>query len=118
LETTGLFDRRTFARMKRGSVLINTARGKLVVESDLVEALRSGQLSGAGLDVFEEEPPPANHPLFAFDQVVLAPHMGGADWLSCENMAAEAADCIVRLSRGEWPVGKVVNDDLKSDWSW
>lgn len=117
-ETTGLFNQRTFARMKRGSVLINTARGKLVVESDLIEALRSGQLSGAGLDVFEDEPPPANHPLFALDQVVLAPHIGGADWLSVENMASEAAECIVRLSRGEWPAGKVVNDELRARWQW
>ena len=116
--TTGLFNKRVFARMKAGSVLINTARGKLVVEADLIAALKSGQLAGAGLDVFEEEPPAADSPLFCLDQVVLSPHLGGADWLSSENMGIEAANCIISLFRGEWPAGKVVNAELQSNWKW
>ncbi len=76
-ETTGLIDARAFAAMKPGAVLINTGRGKLVDEAALIEALGSGRLAAAGLDVFADEPhvPPA---LAAFDQVVLAPHVGSA----------------------------------------
>jgi phosphoglycerate dehydrogenase-like enzyme len=117
-ETNRLFDRTVFSRMKPGSVLLNTARGGLVVEADLLEALRSGQLGGAGLDVFEQEPASAANPLFQLDNVVVSPHLGGADKLSQHNMAIEAADCIVKLSRGEWPAGAVVNDELRENWKW
>ncbi len=117
-ETNRLFDRTVFARMKPGSVLLNTARGGLVVEADLIEALRSGRLAGAGLDVFEREPALADNPLFQLDNVVVSPHLGGADKLSQQNMAIEAADCIVKLSRGQWPTGAVVNDQLREKWKW
>jgi D-3-phosphoglycerate dehydrogenase len=63
--------------MKRGAILINTARGELIDEADLIEALRTGQLSGAGLDTFSGEPPSANNPLFHMDQVVATPHSAG-----------------------------------------
>jgi D-3-phosphoglycerate dehydrogenase len=116
--TEGLFNTSVFARMKPGSVLINTARGKLVVETDLIAALESGHLSGAGLDVFEEEPPARSNRLLQLDQVVAAPHIAGADQLSMEAMGVEAADCIVRLQRNEWPEGAVVNAELKSTWRW
>lgn len=75
--TRHLLDRQRLARMKRGAFLINTARGPVVDESALVEALGSGHLAGAGLDVFEREP--AVHPgLLGSDRVVLAPHLGSA----------------------------------------
>ena len=117
-ETTGLFNREVFARMKEGCVLINTARGKIVVEADLVEALKAGPLFAAGLDVFEQEPALPDNPLFELDNVVVSPHVAGADKLSQENMAIEAADCIIKLHSGEWPVGAVVNDDLRKNWKW
>ncbi len=117
-DTQGLFNRNVFAKMKPGSVLINTARGGLVVEADLVDALKSGHLSAAGLDVFEEEPAKADNPLFRLDNVVLSPHVGGIDRLSMENMAIESADCIIKLSRNQWPTGAVVNDELRSNWKW
>ena len=117
-ETEGLFDRTVFAKMKHGSVLLNTARGKLVVEADLAEALQNGHLSGAGLDVFEQEPPSPANPLFQLPNVVVSPHLAGNDKLSQENMAIEAADCIIKLSRNEWPAGAVVNDQLRENWSW
>jgi phosphoglycerate dehydrogenase-like enzyme len=117
-ETDRMFNRDVFAKMKRGSVLINTARGRIVVEADLCDALRRGHLAGAGLDVFEKEPATADNPLFALKNVVLSPHLAGADKLSQENMAIEAAECIVKLSRGEWPAGAVVNDELRADWKW
>ena len=117
-ETCGIMNGDAFARMKRGSVLINTARGKLVVESDLLEAILSGHLRGAGLDVFEEEPPSPNNPLFELDNVVVSPHMAGNDELSIEDMGIEAAQCVVRLYQGQWPDGAVVNCDIKGHWKW
>lgn len=117
-QTEHLFSRKTFEKMKKGSVLINTARGKLVNEVDLLAALESGQLSAAGLDVFESEPARSDNPLFALKNVVVSPHLGGGDKLSQENMAIEAATCIAKLYRGEWPTGAVVNDQLRDSWKW
>ena len=117
-ETFHLFDRNAFEKMKRGSVLINTARGPLVVESDLYEALDSGQLGAAGLDVFEQEPPDPENPLFMLSNVIVSPHAAGADDDSVEGMATESAENIIQLYRGQWPEGAVVNDELKSRWMW
>ncbi len=77
-ETRGLIDRTAFAAMKRGAILINTSRGDVVCETDLVDALASGQLGGAGLDVFASEPIDGRHPLVRFPNVVLTPHIGSA----------------------------------------
>lgn len=76
-QTKHLFNAQTFSKMKRGAMLINTARGELIDETALVEALRAGQLSSAGLDTFEGEPPRADHPLLQMDQVVATPHSAG-----------------------------------------
>jgi phosphoglycerate dehydrogenase-like enzyme len=75
--TTGIFDARFFAAMKPGGYFINVARGRSVVQDDLVAALRSGQLGGAGLDVTDPEPLPAGHPLWAMDNVIITPHIAG-----------------------------------------
>ena len=104
--------------MKPGSVLINTARGGLVVEADLLEALRRGPLRAAGLDVFEQEPTPVDNPLRKLDNVLLSSHVAGADELAFERMGTEAAQNIIRLYRGQWPEGVVVNDQLKTSWKW
>ena len=113
-----MFNRDVFAKMKPGSILLNTARGQLVNEADLLEALQSGHLWGAGLDVLAEEPPPTDHPFFALPNVVLSPHLAGTDLMSLEGMGVEAAECIVKLNRNEWPAGAVVNDSLREGWSW
>lgn len=117
-KTTGLFDRGVFSRMKPGSTIINTARGPIIIEADLVAALENGPLGFAGLDVFEEEPTTADNRLFQLDNVVVSPHLAGCDTLGMEDMGIEAADCIVKLHRGEWPEGAVVNDELRGTWSW
>lgn len=116
-DTRGLFNAAAFAKMKPRSILINTARGKVVNEADLIRALQTNQLGGAGLDVFEVEPPAKDNPLFQMDNVVLSPHMGGVDEMSIEAMGLEAASCIIKLFRGQWPAGAVVNDALRDNWS-
>ncbi|MBI4909188.1 MAG: phosphoglycerate dehydrogenase [Acidobacteria bacterium] len=76
-ETASFLDAERLAMMKPGSILINTARGPIVNEAALIEALRSHHLAGAGLDVFDQEPLPAGHPLTQLDNVVLTPHCAG-----------------------------------------
>ena len=76
-QTRGFLGRRELALMKPSAILLNTARGAIVDESALVEALAARRIAGAGLDVFETEPLPANHPLCALDNVVLTPHSAG-----------------------------------------
>jgi phosphoglycerate dehydrogenase-like enzyme len=113
-----LINRQSLAKMKPSAFLINTARGGLIREADLVEALREGRIAGAGIDVFEEEPPPPNHPLFQFDNVILTAHTAGVDLQSRDDMALHAAKAIAALSRGEWPTAQIVNPEVKAKFRW
>lgn len=117
-QTRGLINRTTLAGMKRGSYLVNTARGGLVVEPDLLEALRSGQLAGAGLDVFNEEPTPAHNPLLQLENVLVSPHLAGGDIQGLNDMALAAAQNIIDLHQGKWPEGSVVNPAVRPAWRW
>lgn len=117
-QTEGLFNQSVLQRMKPGSVLVNMARGQLVVESDLFELLQRGHLSAAALDVFQQEPPSPDNPLFQLDNVVVSPHMGGVDELSLVSMGMEAAQAIIDLHRGQWPDEAVVNRSLRDGWQW
>lgn len=112
--TRELINRETLAKMKPGSVLINTARGGLVNETDLLAALNSGHLAGAGLDVLVCEPPPADHPLCALDNVVVTPHVAAFDRRALEDMAVAAAENIVQLLDGRWPADSIVNPDVQA----
>jgi D-3-phosphoglycerate dehydrogenase / 2-oxoglutarate reductase len=116
-EAQHLVCKKTLALMKPTAFLINTARGGLVCEADLVEALKEKRIAGAGLDVFEKEPP-GETPLGGFDNVVLTPHAAGVDLKSRDDMALSAARSIVALSRGEWPAECVVNPDVRERFKW
>jgi glyoxylate reductase len=92
-ETRHLIDERALAVMKRTAVLVNTARGPIVDESALVEALRAGVIAGAALDVYEFEPE-VSEELLALDQVVLTPHMGSGTQSTREAMGMLAVDAL------------------------
>jgi phosphoglycerate dehydrogenase-like enzyme len=115
--TQYLMNANTIALMKPSAWLINTARGGLICEADLLRALQQKQVAGAALDVFELEPP-GDSPLFALDNVLLTPHIAGIDEVSRIELGVHAARAIVALSRGEWPAEQIVNTDVKSTFRW
>ncbi len=116
-ESKQIINKNTLAKMKPSAFLINTARGGLVCEKDLLEALQSGAIAGAGLDVFEIEPPLPG-PLFELPNVVLTPHAAGVDLQSRDDMAAAAAGAIASLYKGEWPEAQVVNPVIRPNFQW
>lgn len=106
-ETRGIFNASVFAKMKKGAILVNTARGPLVNETDLAKALAEGKLSAAGLDVLSSEPPAADNPLLKAPNVILAPH---AAWYSEESLVdlqRKAAEEMKRILTGETPKSQV-----------
>jgi phosphoglycerate dehydrogenase-like enzyme len=100
-ETRGLIDARRFALMKPTSFLINTARGPIVDETALCAALSSGQIAGAGLDVFDKEPLPPGHPLTKISNVVLTPHLGWPTDEMYSQFADAAADILLAYADGK-----------------
>jgi glyoxylate reductase len=106
-ETHHLIDAAAIAKMKRGSFIINTARGPIVDEDALCDALQSGHLAGAGLDVYEFEPS-VNPRLLTMPNVVLAPHVGSATFETRSAMARIAATDVYRFLKGETPLHPVL----------
>ncbi|MEQ7869547.1 2-hydroxyacid dehydrogenase [Chromohalobacter israelensis] len=102
-ETTGLMDAAVFKRMKSSAILINIARGKVVDEEALIEALSSGEIHAAGLDVFAQEPLPGDSPLTRMDNVVTLPHIGSATHETREAMAQRAIDNVIDALEGRRP---------------
>ncbi len=100
-QTRGLVDARRIALMKPTAHLINTARGAIVDEKALVEALEQRRIAGAGLDVFEQEPLPAGHPLTRLDNVVLTPHLGWPTDEAYAGFADAAADVLLAYLEGK-----------------
>ncbi|MFM1652537.1 hydroxyacid dehydrogenase [Brevibacillus sp. B_LB10_24] len=101
----------SFSKMKKSAFLINCARGGLVDEKALYKALTEGEIAGAALDVFEEEPTPVKHPLWQCDQVVVTPHMAAHSKEALVNMATGAAEEIIRVLHGDKP-RHCVNDPI------
>jgi phosphoglycerate dehydrogenase-like enzyme len=89
--TRSLVTARELALMKPGAYLINTSRGPIVVETDLIAALSEGRIAGAGIDVYDREPPPADHPFRTMDNVTLTPHLG---YVTRETLAAFYSDTL------------------------
>ena len=102
-ETHHLFNRAAFAAMKPTAILVNTARGPIVEEVALVEALREGRIAGAGMDVFEVEPVGADSPLLAFDNVALTPHSAFYSEASNQQIKERVGHTVVAFMQGEWP---------------
>lgn len=107
-ETTGLFDAAFFKALKPGAIFISVGRGKSTVTADLIEALRSGRLYGAGLDVTDPEPLPAESPLWQMDNVIITPHVSGTGAPNIRRTALMAAENLRRYVAGE-PLLNVVD---------
>jgi D-3-phosphoglycerate dehydrogenase len=110
-ETVGLFGGEAFRRMKPGAYFVNTSRGKIHDERALYEALTTGQIAGAGLDVFEVEPPDAKSPLLEMDSVIVTPHCAGLSEGSLREGREKAGRNAVAVLKGYYPP-YVVNRDV------
>jgi D-3-phosphoglycerate dehydrogenase / 2-oxoglutarate reductase len=102
-ETVGMFSSAEFARMKPNAYFINTARGRIHDEAALVDALKAARIAGAGIDVFDVEPPPPDHPLLHFDTVMATPHIAGGTVETMYDMSKAAAEQWIALLRGRVP---------------
>jgi D-3-phosphoglycerate dehydrogenase len=110
-DTTGMIGTTEFAKMRDGVVFLNTARAKIHDTDALVDALRSGKVSAAGLDHFEGEFLAPDHPLTTFDSVVLTPHIGGATYDTESNHTRTIAEDLCRLMAGARPLN-IVNPEV------
>jgi D-3-phosphoglycerate dehydrogenase len=110
-ETEHLIGAQELQAMKPSAFLLNTARGPLVNNGALVEALQAGTIAGAGIDVFEPEPPPPDHPLLALDNVLVSPHIAGVTSATTRKLAHGAARQVMQVLRGERP-SRLVNPEV------
>lgn len=110
-ETLGMFDAAAFAQMKPTAYFINTARGRIHNEEALLDALRRGAIAGAGIDVFDHEPPPPDHPLLQLDNVIATPHVAGMTAETFYNMSVKTAEQWMELLRGRVPP-RLVNPEV------
>ena len=101
-----------FACLKPGAIVVNTARGGIVDEAELALALKDGRVVAAGLDVFDDEPPASGHPLLAFDQVVLSPHIAGLTQQAAERMAVSSVQNVIDFFAGSLDPDLIVNSDF------
>jgi D-3-phosphoglycerate dehydrogenase len=111
-ETRHMIGRTELARMKGGAILVNTSRGGVLDEAALIDALGQGHLAGAGLDVLEEEPPPADSPLFSLSNVIVTPHFAGYSEQAKVALRTGVAQTIADVMQGRWPTD-VLNPGVK-----
>ena len=109
-ETTDLFTKKEFNLMKKSSFIINCARGGILNEEDLYEALKDENISGAGLDVFDVEPTPSSNPLFKLNNVILSPHIAGVTVESTVRMATETVQNVLDVLDDKINQSVVVNN--------
>ncbi|HPA60951.1 MAG TPA: hydroxyacid dehydrogenase [Clostridia bacterium] len=114
-ETVNLINSEIFSAMKPTAVLVNAARGGIVNEADLVEALKNRSIAAAATDVYDQEPPPMDHPLFALDNMLMTPHIGAASDGAMQNMASYVARGVVDVLEGRTPQFVVNRELLKKD---
>jgi len=107
-QTQHLFDAARFKMMKRHAVVVNCARGQIIDEKALANALRENVISAAGLDVFEGEPPEKDHPLFSLPNAVVTPHLAGSTHLAHERIFRMASDSIIRALMEERPAPEML----------
>ena len=108
-ETHHLIDAKRIAAMKDGVYIVNTARGRIIDQTALIDALKSGKIAAAGLDVFEEEPLDPGSPLASMDNVVLTPHLAASSEEAMERMAVQVVEGVLKVLNGEAPDYPVVN---------
>ncbi len=111
-ETRHLLGEPELRLMKRGAIVVNTSRGPVVDTVALAAAVREGRLAGAGLDVFEDEPVPSDHPLRSTANTILTPHVAWYSEEAQETLKRSAAEEVARVARGEWP-RSVVNPEVR-----
>jgi D-3-phosphoglycerate dehydrogenase len=102
-KTRNMFDRARLMAMKKGAVLVNTARGALVDTDGLIAAIESGHLRGAAMDVFDKEPLPKDHPFTRVDGILLSPHLGGSSEEALERTAIQVAEAVIAVLAGRQP---------------
>ena len=107
VETRHLLDADAFARMKPTAVVVNTARGPIIKETDLIEALQSGTIAAAGLDVLEQEPPEPDNPLIGMDNVILTPHVASATTRMRPETRRRVGREVSLVLQGRWPMSCV-----------
>jgi D-3-phosphoglycerate dehydrogenase len=100
-QNRGMFNKDLLAKMKKGSWLINTARGGLVVEKDIAESCKSGHLGGYATDVLDKEPQPTDHPFREIDNIIVTPHVGSRTFESVERQAMRAVSNLINFLKGE-----------------
>lgn len=106
-ETRDMLSAKNIAKMKKGVLILNCARGEIVHTADIVEALKSGQVGGYGTDVLDEEPPRADHPLLKLPNVVCTPHVGSRTYESVVRQATAAVKNLILAVNGDKPLAQV-----------
>ncbi len=116
-DTAGLFDAETFSKCKHGVVFVNASRGGLVDHDALLEALHTGQVSNAGLDVTDPEPLPPDHPLLSRDDVIVTPHTASSTTVGRRRMLDMALDQVTQVLAGDRPTHLVNAELLQPAWN-
>lgn len=111
-ETKGMINKKLISLMKKMAFIINTSRGEVINEEDLIKALQNNELQGAALDVFQKEPLSSKNPLQSMENVILSPHCAGSTWESNVRIATGAAQAVLDVIDGNMPSTNIYNKDL------